>query len=153
VTSGDLEQAADRWPLFAPRAVAEGFRSVHALPLRHGQTVIGALNLFGRRPELLEPGDVRIVQSLADVATIGILQERAIRHGEVLTEQLQRALNSRITIEQAKGALAHIHSTDSDTAFALLRRYSRQHGQRLSDVALDVLNSPSSHPELTTPKS
>jgi len=69
----------------------------------------------------------------------------------VFLEQLQRALNSRITIEQAKGALAQIHATHPDAAFEMLRNYSRRHHFRLSDVALAVLQDPASHPNLTTP--
>lgn len=150
VVNADLREAADRWPSFAPRAAAAGFRSVHAIPLRHRQEVIGALNLFGTEAGRLAPSDVRIVQALADIATVGLLQERAIRRGEVLTEQLQSALNSRITIEQAKGALAERRDIDVDQAFTLLRSYSRQHGLRLSEVASQILNDPAAHPELGT---
>ena len=111
--------------------------------------MIGALNLFGTQPGGLEPGDVRIVQALADVATIGLLQERAIHHGEVLTEQLQHALTSRVIIEQAKGALARAHHGDVDTAFDLLRRYARNHNLKLIDVARAVVTDPASIPGLT----
>ena len=149
VSDAELEQATRRWPHFAPRAVAAGFRSVHAFPLRHQQTVIGALNLFDTRVREFSGSDARVLQALADVATIGILQERTIRRGEVLTEQLQRALNSRITIEQAKGALSHRHSISPDAAFEMLRDYSRRHHHRLTDVADAVLHDPTSHPELT----
>ena len=152
VVNTDLTSAHERWPQFAPRAVDAGFRSVHAFPMRHQQTVIGALNIFGHHTGTLDPDDVRIVQALADVATIGILQERAIRRGEVLTEQLQHALNSRITIEQAKGALAQIHGVYTDTAFDMLRGYSRDNQLRLLDVALAVLANPTSHPGLTEPR-
>lgn len=103
VVNADLRDAVDRWPQFAPRAVAAGFRSVHAFPMRLRQDVIGALNLFGTDVGRMEVEDVRTVQALADVATIGLLQERAVRRGEVLTEQLQGALSSRVIIEQAKG--------------------------------------------------
>jgi AmiR/NasT family two-component response regulator len=137
--NADLSLAAERWPRFAPRAQAEGFLSVHAFPLRHRGSTIGALNVFGTSAGQLEPDDVRIVQALADVATIGLLQERAIRHGEVLTEQLQGALNSRITIEQAKGALAQLRGITPDAAFTLLREYARRHHLRLGDVARNVL--------------
>ena len=79
---------------------------MHALPLRLRGEAIGALNLFHRTPGPLPDADLALGQALADVATIGILQERAIRRGEVLNEQLQTALNSRVIIEQAKGVLA-----------------------------------------------
>jgi GAF domain-containing protein len=141
--------ALDRWPRFAHRASAAGFRSVHAFPLRLRGQVIGALNLFsGGTGRMAEP-DVRIVQALADIATIGLLQERAIRQGELLTEQLQGALNSRVSIEQAKGALAQIHGISPDEAFELMRTYSRSQRRHLSDVAALVTGDPSGVPGLT----
>ncbi|HEX5428694.1 MAG TPA: GAF and ANTAR domain-containing protein [Pedococcus sp.] len=150
VVNADLSEASDRWPQFAPRAQAEGFLSVHAFPLRHRRSVIGALNVFGREPGRLADQDVRVVQALADVATIGLLQERAIRHGEVLTEQLQSALNSRITIEQAKGALAQLRHVTPDEAFTLMRDYARSRRLHLGDVAREVVTDQGSHPELTS---
>lgn len=149
VVNADLSTASDRWPVFAPRAVAAGYRSVHAFPLRLRHQVIGALNLFGTQAGGMADEDARVVQALADVATIGLLQARAIRRGEVLTEQLQSALNSRILIEQAKGALAQIHGGTPDQAFDRLRGYCRRHRARLSEVAAAVVHDPTSVPELT----
>ena len=87
-----------------------------------------------------DPGEVRVVQSLADVATIAILQERSIARAEALTEQLQGALNSRVVIEQAKGALARIEGITVDEAFVRLRERARSSRQRLVDVAATVLS-------------
>lgn len=148
VVNTDLDEAADRWPVFAPRAVKAGFKSVHAFPLRHRDDVIGALNLFNNDTGRLEPGDVRIIQALADVATIGLLQERGIRGQQLVTEQLQGALNSRITIEQAKGALARTHDISVDEAFEMMRGYARRHHHHLSEVAAAVVVNPTAHPEL-----
>jgi transcriptional regulator with GAF, ATPase, and Fis domain len=150
VVNADLRSAEDRWPTFAPRAAAGGFRSVHALPLRLRSTVLGALNLFGSDVRMLEPADVAIVQALADVATIGLLQQAAIRRGELLTEQLQHALNSRVVIEQAKGVLARVHDVDVDAAFELLRGYARSHNLRLIELARLVVADPRRAPDLTT---
>jgi GAF domain-containing protein len=101
----DLENAAERWPrLTAALAGNGGYRSVHALPLRLRGEAIGGMNLFHTRPGPLPPADLRLGQALADIATIGILQERAIRRGEVVAEQLKTALNSRVVIEQAKAS-------------------------------------------------
>jgi len=139
VLNADLTTANDRWPLFAPRAVAAGYRSVHAFPLRLRSEVIGALNLFGSGHGQLDPADAQIIQALADVSTIGILQERSIHRGEVLTEQLQCALNSRVVIEQAKGVIAQLHEVSVAEAFDLLRAYARRTRQRLVDVAAAVV--------------
>jgi transcriptional regulator with GAF, ATPase, and Fis domain len=136
----DLGEVIDRWPQFAPRAVEAGFGSVHAMPMRLRGEVIGALSMFGQHPGALDADDVRIVQALVDVATIGLLQERAIRRGEVLTEQLQGALNSRVVIEQAKGALAQIRGISVDEAFELMRSFARRNGRRLSQVAQAVVS-------------
>ena len=90
----DLARMADRWPRFTAAAAEAGaFVSVHAIPLRLRGQAIGALNLFHATPGPLPEVDLALGQALADVATIGILQERAIRHREVLSEQLQTALN------------------------------------------------------------
>ena len=149
VVNADLTQAGDRWPLFAPRATKSGFHSVHALPLRLRSDVIGALNLFGTGTTPLAPADIQVVQALADVATIGLLQERAIHRAEILTEQLQGALNSRVVIEQAKGPLARIHSISVDAAFDRLRSYARRNNLKLSDLARAVITEPDTIPALT----
>lgn len=148
---GDLRSAFDRWPLFAPQAARSGFLSVHALPLRLRSEVIGALNLFGSKTSTPAPADVHIVQALANIATIGLLQERAIRRAEILAEQLQGALNSRVVIEQAKGALSRIHGVDVDHAFQMMRAYARSTGHKLGEVAHAVVTEPASLPQLTRP--
>jgi transcriptional regulator with GAF, ATPase, and Fis domain len=139
VTAPDLGDDG-RWPRFAARARQAGYRAVHALPLRLRSETIGALNLFGSRPGELTAEDLRIGQALADIATIGILQERAIRRREVLAEQLQLALNSRVIIEQANGILAERGHLDLAQAFTLLRSHARSSGRRLSDLARDVVS-------------
>jgi GAF domain-containing protein len=135
VTVADLTGPAQRWPRFAEAAVQSGFRTVQALPMRLRDEVIGALNLFGTEPGPFEAADLRIAQALADVATIGLLQERNVRRRDTVAEQLQAALNSRVMIEQAKGKLAERLSLDMDRAFTMLREYARNTNQHLTDVA------------------
>ncbi|MGA8993383.1 MAG: GAF and ANTAR domain-containing protein [Nocardioidaceae bacterium] len=152
VIGADLTQATGRWPRFAPHAVSAGYRAVHDFPMRLRGEVIGALNLFSASAGEMDATDVRLVQALTDVATIALLQERAIRRGELLAEQLQGALSSRIVIEQAKGALAQIHDCSTDQAFDLLRRYARARGRLLSDVGRDVTRNPEDVSALTSPR-
>jgi GAF domain-containing protein len=139
VRCDDLERALARWPRFAPEALAAGFRSVYALPLRLRDQVIGALNLLRAQPGVFGADDLVAAQALADVATIGILQHRAADEYRLLAEQLQYALNSRIVIEQAKGVLAEHAGVDMDGAFAALRRYARDNNRRLVDTAAAVV--------------
>jgi AmiR/NasT family two-component response regulator len=107
--------------------------------MRLRDRVIGALNIFDEDPRPFPPDDVKVVQALADVATIAIIQERAISRAETLTEQLQGALNSRIVIEQAKGMIAQHSSVDVDTAFDRLREHARSNQVRLADLARGIV--------------
>ena len=142
VVNADLAHAGAQWPVFAPLAMGAGFESVHAFPMRLRDEVIGALNLFGRSSIRFDEAEIRVVQALADIATIAILQERSISRAEALTEQLQGALNSRIVIEQAKGALARLEGVSVDEAFVLLRQRARSTRTRLVEVAAAVLERP-----------
>lgn len=135
VAAADLNAEAGRWPRFAAAARQAGFAAVQALPMRLRDQVIGALNLFRAGPGAFDPADVRVGQALADVATISLLHERSMRHGDALNEQLQTALNSRVIIEQAKGKLAERLGVDMAQAFSLLRDYARARNLRLADVA------------------
>lgn len=139
VAVADLADTVQRWPSFAPAALGEGYRAVHAFPLRLRADTIGALNLFNTHPGALAGDDLHIAQALADTATIGILQERTIQRGESIVEQLEGALHSRVLIEQAKGVLAERGSLNMDEAFRRLRAHSRNASVRLTDLAHDVV--------------
>jgi GAF domain-containing protein len=141
IVAGDIRggEAASRWPRFAAAALEVGFTSVHAIPMRLRDQVIGTLNLFRSSAGGLDPAVARAARALVDVATIGILQERAVRQHEVIAGQLQLALNSRVMIEQAKGVLAERLRVSPDEAFVLLRRYARDHNHPLTDLAGDVI--------------
>ena len=136
----DLTLEAERWPEFAPLALQQGFRSVHAVPLRLRHQTIGALNLFRTETGELAAQDRLTAQALADVATIGVLQERAVRDGAGVDERLQYALRSRVVIEQAKGVLAQHGDLDMDQAFSLLREYARRHDLPLTQVGQSVVD-------------
>jgi GAF domain-containing protein len=140
VTVADIDQLAGKWPEFRAGALKQGFRSVHAAPMRLRGQVLGALNLFGTSVGELGEADIAVAQALADVATIGLLQERSIRQSGVVAEQLQHALNSRILIEQAKGVISESAGMTMDDAFAAMRRHARDHNLTLTAVATAVID-------------
>lgn len=135
----DLRVATHRWPAFAERAEKYHYRSVCSLPLRLHEERVGALNLYRTEVGALSRFDLAVGQALADVAAIGILQERVRAGAELVNQQLQTALDSRVVIEQAKGILAERGAVDVNQAFTLLRAHARRTRQRLSDLARAVV--------------
>lgn len=134
VTVGDLRAEDQRWPVFAAHAVGQGFRSVHAVPLRVRREVIGALNLFGG-DDAPTDDDWQVAQALADFATLGILQQRSQTRASWIAEQLHAALATRAVIEQAKGMLAEAGRIDMERACGAMRTYAHGHGHGLHEVA------------------
>src|SRR3984957_7431989 len=127
------DRTVARWPQFAAATREKGYAGGHAIPMRLRAQIIGTLNLFK-----VAAGGVA-APALVGVATIGILQERSVRQQEVVAGQLQRALNSRVIIEQAKGVLAERLQVTPDEAFVTLRRYARDHNHPLTELAGDVI--------------
>ncbi|ASR38971.1 transcriptional regulator [Prauserella marina] len=138
VSCPDLATQTHRWPRFTTAAEECGFRAAQALPMRLREQAVGVLTLLNTTPGGAGRGDLELGQALADIATIGILQQRTIERGDQLTGQLQTALRSRVVIEQAKGVLAEHGAVSMDEAFAQLRGYARAHNRRLTDLARTV---------------
>ena len=141
ISATDLEHATDRWPRFATAAAAAGYSSVHAVPMRVRNEVLGVMNLFGGGTgQEVEPANLPVAQALTDVAAIALMQGQLVRRRETLAQQLQGALDSRVNIEQAKGLVAGRLHKEMDEAFELLRSHARRNNLRLADVAADVRN-------------
>lgn len=146
VSVDDIAATYARWPTFATDAGAAGYQAMYAIPMRLRAETIGSLNLFSDRSGPMDPQDTAAARALADIATIGILQERALRESDLAREQLQRALDSRILIEQAKGVLAQTMHVDMYDAFTMLRDRARHSGRRLSVVAQEIIDASASRP-------
>lgn len=140
VTHQDLGNASDRWPRFAPEALRTGFLSVDALPLKLRSVVVGAVNLFRREIGGIAETDLVLARALADVAGIAILQDQALRQSEIRAGQLQHALDSRVTIEQAKGMIAERAHVDMVRSFEIIRTYARSQRRHLTQVAAEVVD-------------
>ena len=137
--SPHAEDATERWPTFGSHARDAGLAALAGVPMRLRDDRIGALNLFSRRPGGLGEDDLHIAQALADIATIGVLQARALHDGQIVAAQLQTALESRIAIEQAKGIIAEQMKVSVDSAFTVLRNYARTHNEKLTETARRVV--------------
>lgn len=116
----------------------------------------GTLNLVAasteqaRTPTAIPADATAVAQSFANVATISILQTRALHHSEMVTEQLQTALNSRILLEQTKGILAERRHISLTEAFTLMRAYARDHNRPHSQIAKAVITHAPDITDLTT---
>jgi transcriptional regulator with GAF, ATPase, and Fis domain len=141
VSVADLSAEERRWPQFVPAANKAGFASVHAVPMRAAGTVLGALGLFGAHAGDLNDADRLVAQTLAHIACVAILQERAVTLATVLP-RLRTALTSRTVVEQAKGYLRERFDISVEDAFGLLRRYARTHDDHLTDVSRRLISDP-----------
>ncbi len=69
--------AEDRFPRFVEQALAAGLRAAFALPMRSADRRVGAFDLYRSTPGDLSAHDLKVAQTLADVATIYLLHAEA----------------------------------------------------------------------------
>ncbi|MEV8313985.1 GAF and ANTAR domain-containing protein [Streptomyces sp. NPDC059900] len=139
-TRFDAEDACARWPRFTPRALLLGFTSVATIPLRHQDTVVGALSLLHDRQRPLDEAELRLAGALADSAAVCLIQQQVVHEQMTQIARLRTSLDTRIVIEQAKGYLANSRGCSTDRAYVRMRTYARNRQLKLTDVAHQVLN-------------
>lgn len=136
----DLRTIDDgRWKDYPEFAIEQGCMSVSGIPMVVDGQRIGALNVYRHAAGPWDATTLEDAQLIADMASGYIVNDRTLAESRLLADQLQRALDSRIEIEQAKGVLAERHGTDVAAAFQRLRAHARRTNQRLHDVAAAVV--------------
>ena len=135
VRVSDVRQESARWPEFSAAASRLSVAGVAGIPMRLADEIIGALNLYSPEPREWADEDIAVAGVLADVATSYVVNASKLRQQEQLSEQLQKALESRIIIEQAKGITATQHSVTIDQAYQRMRRHARNNNASLRVVA------------------
>jgi transcriptional regulator with GAF, ATPase, and Fis domain len=144
VTATEPDDIVARWPRFGPALVERGFTWAHSSPLRwHGQP-IGAMGLFRSTGEVLGDDESAVVQAFADLATVLIVQTAQVDL-EALGLRVSDALQGRVVIERAKGAVAEIEGVDMAEAYRRLVAEAQSGGSTLTDVAGSVLERAQQH--------
>ncbi|MGH3485514.1 MAG: ANTAR domain-containing protein [Nocardioidaceae bacterium] len=135
-----LDAVDGRWPRFGPAAREAGFAAVSAYPMRRRTELFGAVSVLDPGARSADDLPISLVSILAEVAAIGLSHQRTYRQSQRRVEQLQRALHSRVVIEQAKGIVAAWREITPDEAFELLRNHARRNGHRLNAVAEEIVH-------------
>ena len=142
-----LAAARSRWPVFTAAAEVAGLAACWALPMRRSQETsgpeagktIGAVSVLTTAGQAIAAADLQLARTLTELTTITIGRQRELRESQRLARQLQHALDSRVVIEQAKGAVSASLGITPGDAFGLLRSYARARSRPLPQLADDVV--------------
>ena len=92
-------------PTYAPWcevAKARGYRSSAALPLCHGEQVLGALNVYSAEPAYFTDERVQMLQSFANQAAVAIQNARLFEQVRAGRERLQTLSRQLLEVQEAE---------------------------------------------------
>lgn len=124
-----------RWPEFAAAAARHGVCTTLSVPLLVGGRGVGVLTFYARALDHFDATRTAVATRFArHAAVVAAYAERAEQ-----AESLQRAMESRATIEQAKGIIMATAGCSADDAFVLLRQQSQIENRKLRDIAAELV--------------
>ncbi|GAB3764683.1 GAF and ANTAR domain-containing protein [Microlunatus parietis] len=130
--SGDLA-VDERWPVWGPKVVDLGFRSVMSVSLHTaGRRRLGALNLYGHARQQFTSRDMTVLSLYAAHATAALWSA-------VNAHNLTQAIQTRTQIGEAIGILMQRYDLTEDQAASVLKRYSQNTNTKLQTLARDVI--------------
>ncbi|GAA0260260.1 GAF and ANTAR domain-containing protein [Saccharothrix mutabilis subsp. mutabilis] len=136
-----VADARERWPEFSAAAERAGVKAYLSAPLLVEGSVLGALNLYSSEPRAFDPFDEALLRLFTTAASTAITGFRRYERSRELVKSLERALDSRAEIDQAKGVLMAAHGVSADEAFASLVAESQTSNTKLRVVARNLLDS------------
>jgi GAF domain-containing protein len=138
VHAADLAAEA-RWPKFSPAAVDRGLRAVLASPIPYNQMAIGVVAVFSAKVRPWSPEGELALIAFTDLAALTIANTMQSEQRGELATQLQRALDARVLIEQAKGALVARDGITPGAAFGQMRARARAERRRVVEIAGEIM--------------
>jgi GAF domain-containing protein len=125
----------DRWDGWGAEAARAGMGSVLSLSLPIGETVRGALNVYGAPARAFDTAAVTLAETFVRYAAVALANAHLYDTTASLAQHMQAAMESRAVIEQAKGIIMGERRCSADEAFAILTRVSQDSNRKLRDVA------------------
>lgn len=139
VAVDDLAAQRRRWPQYCWVAGTVDISAVACIPMRQGDQAVGVIGLYGHGPRDWPSMDLRAACVVANIVAAFVVHGNDRNRQAERIRHLQRALDSRVDVEQAKGVLAARHGIDPDDGFERLRRYARDRNAPLREVARAVV--------------
>ena len=129
-----------RYAQIAETVAAAGIRAVLGVPVRVGGLAVGSLNVYCHEPndwdDSERAGIERYERMLASLLESALA---AHQRGQIV-DQLQLALDQRVSTERAIGYLMGRDGIDARAAFDRLRRTARSQRRPVRDVAQELLD-------------
>ena len=100
---------------------------------------IGALNVYGTGDGSFDEQTQELATTFAGYAAVAVANAGLYASTAQLAAHLQRALDSRAVIDQAKGILMSRHGMSAEAAFDLLSRQSQVTNRKVRDIASDLV--------------
>ena len=132
-------RAEGRWPHYMATFLKAGAVSSLAVPIPAAQLAAAALNVYAPVADAFTDADRQVVGEFAAYAGAALINMDALQDALDLAENLQKAMEFRSVIEQAKGILIERHKLTADQAFRLLADASMHTNRKLRDVAEDLV--------------
>jgi transcriptional regulator with GAF, ATPase, and Fis domain len=132
-----------RWPKFAARVGNLGVSSAESalsLPLRLPGKVIGSLNVYARASNAFDENSLRMGEQFAAVAVVAVRNIDILAQAQRYAGQLETALTSRGTIDQALGIIRSRTGASAEEAFDSLRLTSQRENRKVAEIAEQIVN-------------
>jgi GAF domain-containing protein len=128
------------YPDFGRIAFRHGITRTMSIGLPVERRTVGALNVYGTGEGPFDETTAQLATAFASYAAVAVANAGLYATTATLAGNLQKALDSRAVIDQAKGILMGRHHCSADAAFDLLVRQSSESNRKLRDIAQDVVD-------------
>jgi GAF domain-containing protein len=140
VRSGSLG-ADPRWPRFGPRVGRLGVHSVLSLPLKTGDDIVGAMNVYAHARNAFDERAEDIGRLFSVPAAIAVQNAQVLAQTQRLASNLQQALVNRAVIDQAIGIIISRTGSTADGAFNRLKTLSQKEHIKVAEVAARIVDA------------